>query len=74
VPKVLVEMVAVQGSYVFSVTAPALLSGYLNPKYVILGVTYAPPGPQSFVQYADSTTLGAPSNLNLCFVLDGHWA
>jgi hypothetical protein len=52
------------GSYVFSVTAPALLSGYLNPKYVILGVTYAPPGPQSFVQYADSTTLGTSTSIS----------
>ena len=29
--------------------------GYLNPKYVILGVTYAPPGPSSFVQYTTTT-------------------
>jgi hypothetical protein len=33
-------------------------SGYINPKYVVLGVTYAPPGNQSFVQYADSTMIG----------------
>ncbi len=33
--------------------------GYINPKYVILGVTYAPPGPSSFVNYASSTTLSS---------------
>src|SRR5260370_5200359 len=33
--------------------------GYINPKYVILGVTYAPQGQSSFVNYASSTTLSS---------------
>jgi hypothetical protein len=42
-------------------------SGYINPRYVILGVTYAPPGNQSYVQYADSTTQGTSTSLNGSF-------
>jgi hypothetical protein len=37
--------------------------GYLNPKYVILGVTYAPPGPSSFVQYTTTTFLSTTSSM-----------
>ena len=37
--------------------------GYLNPKYVILGVTYAPPGPSSFVQYSTTTFLSTTNAL-----------
>jgi hypothetical protein len=33
--------------------------GFVNLKYVILGVTYAPPGPQSFVQYANNSTISS---------------
>ena len=32
--------------------------GYINPKYVILGVTYAPPGPNSNVTYTQSKLVG----------------
>ncbi len=31
---------------------------YLYPRYIIVGVTYAPPGPQSFVTYSTSGTVG----------------
>lgn len=34
------------------------ITGFVNPKYVILGVTYAPPGPNSYVSYANTTTFG----------------
>lgn len=30
--------------------------GYVNPKYVILAVTYAPPGSKSYAQYTQSIT------------------
>lgn len=33
-------------------------SGYVNPKFIVVGVTYAPPGPSSFVQYTTSSTVG----------------
>lgn len=32
-------------------------NGYIDPLYLVVGVTYAPPGPASFVQYTDSQTL-----------------
>lgn len=53
-----------------TVTAQNPVSGYVNPRYIILGVTYAPPGPQSFVQYADSTTVGNSTSLNGSFASD----
>src|SRR4051794_37111711 len=39
-------------------------AGLINPKYIIVGVTYAPPGPQSNVSYADSTMVGTTTNLS----------
>lgn len=33
-------------------------TGYINPKYVIVGVTYAPPGSSSNVTYSNSTLVG----------------
>jgi hypothetical protein len=42
-------------------------TGYINPKYVVLGVTYAPPGNQSYVQYAGSTMVGTSTSLNGSF-------
>ena len=38
-------------------------SGHINPKYVILTVTYAPPGSQSNVNYSNSTMLGTSSTM-----------
>jgi hypothetical protein len=35
------------------------VTGYINPKYVVLGVTYAPPGPSSNVTYTNSTLVGS---------------
>ena len=53
-----------------TVTAQEPVSGYVNLKYIVLGVTYAPPGTQSFVQYADSTTVGTSNALNGSFSSD----
>jgi hypothetical protein len=36
--------------------------GYINPKYVIVGVTYAPPGPKSNVTYSQSKFVGNTTN------------
>ena len=33
-------------------------SGHVNPKYIVVGVTYAPPGHLSTVAYGHSTSLG----------------
>ena len=36
------------------------LSGFINPKYVVVGVVYAPPGASSSVQYTNTTSVGEP--------------
>jgi hypothetical protein len=48
-------------------SAAQALLGVINPKYVIVGVTYAPPGPSSFVQYTGSTYVGNTTNLTNSF-------
>jgi hypothetical protein len=50
-----------------SVQSVTSQSGYINPRYVILGVTYAPPGSQSYVQYGDTTMIGTSTSLNGSF-------
>jgi hypothetical protein len=39
---------------------PVSYQGYIDPKYVVVGVTYAPPGPSTntFVNYVNSTFVG----------------
>lgn len=37
--------------------------GNINPKYVVLGVTYAPPGPQSSVTYTNSQSMATTNSL-----------
>ena len=45
------------------------LIGYVDPRFLIVGVTYAPPGPSSntFVSYQDSTLVGNTSSLSQSF-------
>lgn len=43
------------------------IPGFINPKYLIVGVTYAPPGSQSFVQYTDSVLVGNMTTINKSF-------
>jgi hypothetical protein len=43
------------------------LSGMVYPKYVVLGVTYAPPGSASNVNYTNTTAFGSSSNLSNSF-------
>jgi hypothetical protein len=43
----------------FSVTHSAPPEGYLDVKYKIVGVTYAPPGTKSFVSYGNSLQIGS---------------
>jgi hypothetical protein len=44
-------------------------TGYVDPKYIVVGVTYAPPGPSSntFVQYVNSTFVGVTESLSQSF-------
>jgi hypothetical protein len=45
------------------------LTGYVDPKYLVVGVTYAPPGPSTntFVQYLNSTFVGNTESLSTSF-------
>lgn len=47
----------------------ASVQGYVNPKYVVVGVTYAPPGPSTntFVNYLNSTYVGSTESLSKSF-------
>jgi hypothetical protein len=47
-----------------SVTAAA---GHMNPKFIVVGVTYAPPGHASTVSYQNSTSLGTTAANNNSF-------
>ena len=44
-------------------------AGYVNPKFMVVGVTYAPPGPSSntFVSYSNSTLVGTTKSLSGSF-------
>jgi hypothetical protein len=44
--------------------------GFINPKYVVVGVTYAPPGPSSYAQYTNITTIGNTSTISSTFSND----
>jgi hypothetical protein len=47
--------------------ADAPVEGFINPKYLIAGVTYAPPGSQSNVTYSTSTMVGSSTNISSSF-------
>ncbi len=40
------------------VNSVAIDQGYINPKYIVVGVTYAPPGGSSSVNYSDTQSIG----------------
>jgi hypothetical protein len=46
------------------------VTGFINPKYVIVGVTYAPPGPSSNVTYTSSTFVGNTTTTTGSFAND----
>jgi hypothetical protein len=43
--------------------------GYVNPKFIVVGVTYAPPGPSTntYVEYLNSTFVGVTNSLSQSF-------
>ena len=43
------------------------VQGYINPKYTIVGITYAPPGSQSSVTYTNSTLVGNSTTVKSSF-------
>jgi hypothetical protein len=46
-----------------SLSCPPTVQGYVDLKYVVLGITYAPPGPQSYVTYTNSSGVGITNSL-----------
>ena len=50
-----------------SATVENFVTGYVNPKYLIMGVTYAPPGQQSYVQYTSTNMLGTTAGVSDTF-------
>jgi hypothetical protein len=45
-------------------------AGSINPKYVVVGVTYAPPGSSSYVQYTNTTSVGNTTTISNSFSND----
>lgn len=39
------------------------VTGYIDPKFIVLGVTYAPPGGSSYVSYTTSTSIGTTNSI-----------
>jgi hypothetical protein len=52
---------------VIGVTGDAVLSGFVNPKYKIVGVMYAPPGSKSAVTYANNSVVGSSTTVTNSF-------
>jgi hypothetical protein len=46
------------------------ISAFINPKYVVVGVTYAPPGSSSTVQYTNTTSVGSTTTITGSFQSD----
>jgi hypothetical protein len=44
--------------------------GFVNPKYVVVGVTYAPPGTNSNVSYENTISVGSTTNISQSFQSD----
>lgn len=53
-----------------SASAPSGIEGFLNPKYVVVAVTYAPPGSDSYVSYSQTTSVGNTISLKDSFESD----
>jgi hypothetical protein len=53
--------------YDINIAEPVHTTGFINPKYVVVGVTYAPPGSNSSVTYANTTMVGTTTNISTSF-------
>ena len=58
----------------FTIAAAAGAQGLVYPKYVVVGVTYAPPGPSSYVQYAGTTSIGNTTTISNSFSNDAGFS
>jgi hypothetical protein len=45
-------------------------TAFINPKYIVVGVTYAPPGSSSSVTYTNTTSVGSTTAINSSFQSD----
>jgi hypothetical protein len=43
------------------------VTGWINPKYKVMGVVYTVPGEQSYVQYTDTTMMGTQTSTSSSF-------
>jgi hypothetical protein len=50
-----------------NISEPVHTTGLINPKYVVVGVTYAPPGSSSTVTYSNTTMVGSTTNIATSF-------
>jgi hypothetical protein len=50
--------------------APPTVTGWVNPKYIVVGVTYAPPGSTSTAVYTNSVTQGNTTTIANSFSND----
>lgn len=48
-------------------TPPTSIQGFINPKYVVVGVTYAPPDSSSNVQYTGTASVGNTTTISSSF-------
>jgi hypothetical protein len=50
--------------------------GYVDPKFVVVGVTYAPPGPSTntFVSYGNSNLIGTTNSVSTSFSSSGMFS
>src|SRR5206468_2585407 len=56
------------GSVTLQGTAGPALTGYINPKYVVVAVIYAPPGSNSFVDYTSSNLVSSTQTVTKTFI------
>ncbi len=72
------DTVSTDGLYYLKATggtgtvAPNGVTGFVNPRYVVVGVTYAPPGTSSSVTYTNSTLVGNTSTTTGSFQNDAN--
>jgi len=63
------------GSASVACKAPTSYTGYITPKYVVVGVTYAPPGgTASYVQYTNTTSVGNTTTISNSFNNDAGFS
>jgi hypothetical protein len=51
-------------------SGPVPVTGFINPKYIVVGVTYAPPGSSSSVTYTNTTSVGDTTTISSSFTND----